>query len=111
MLQIMASNSSENLFAHKSFTVPSTSRSPAVNSDSNHQATVEVKKKMGESANVQMVCVLSGRSHHGYDFSQKQGRGRQHRVRSVGSKDQRSGNRATSRNGRSWRRHRFGRNP
>jgi len=40
----MASNSSENLFAHKSFTVPSTSRSPAVNSDSNHQATVEVKK-------------------------------------------------------------------
>src|SRR6267143_4837730 len=109
MLQIMASNSSENLFAHKSFTVPSTWRSPAVSSDRDHKATGELKKT-GESANVEMVCVLSGRSHHGYDLRQKQGRGYQHRVRSVGSKDQRSGNRATSRNGRSWRRHRFDRN-
>jgi len=41
---IMASNSSENLFAHKSFTAPSTSRSPAVSSDSDHKATGELKK-------------------------------------------------------------------
>ena len=45
-----------------------------MSSGSDHKATVEQKK---ESANAQMVCVLSGRSHHGYELSHKQGRGYQ----------------------------------
>ena len=44
MPPIMASNSSENLFAYKSSTVPLTRRLPAVSSGSDHKAAVNAKK-------------------------------------------------------------------